>query len=213
MQRFVDGEVELLLRAEEAEQVRLRDAGGARDVLGRGAVDSPARRTRASPRRARPRRRSSAVCLTCAVFMVVSDNSLRSSCQAKRASASATRSTSASVNSRVERQRQRPLERRVGARERALLAVGRQPVQRVRADLRLDPLRAQPGERLVAAVEPDDVGLPAVPVALGRGGRLDEVLEPLRVERRRRAPAPRAAPRAARAAGCRARRGRRGGGS
>jgi hypothetical protein len=39
-------------------------------------------------------------------------------------------------------------------------------VQRVRADLALDPLRAQRRHRLVAASSWIDVGLPAVPVAL-----------------------------------------------
>ena len=59
----------------------------------------------------------------------------------------------------VERQRERPLEGGVGARERALAPVGAEALQRVRADLALDPLRAKPRQHLVAAVDLDDVGL------------------------------------------------------
>ena len=69
---------------------------------------------------------------------------------------------------RVERQRQRALEGALGAREEPLVAVRREQVQRERADLRLDPLRAQRGEHLVAAVDLDDVRLPAVDVAVVR---------------------------------------------
>ena len=43
-------------------------------------------------------------------------------------------------------------------------------MQRVRPDLRLDAVRAQPRQSLVAAVEPDDVGLPAVPIADSAAG-------------------------------------------
>ncbi len=67
-----------------------------------------------------------------------------------------------------ERKRERALERPVGAGELPLRPVRREPVQRPRPDLRLDACRAERGERLVAAVELDDVRLPAVPVALGR---------------------------------------------
>src|SRR5437764_2207031 len=66
----------------------------------------------------------------------------------------------------VERQRERPLVGRVGAGEGPLVRVRAQPVKGVRADLGFDPIGAQGLERLVAAVEPDDVRLPAVPVAL-----------------------------------------------
>ena len=65
-----------------------------------------------------------------------------------------------------EGKRERPLERRVRARERSAIAVRGQAMDGVRADLRLDPLGAQACERLVAPVERDDVRLPAVPVAL-----------------------------------------------
>src|SRR5437868_5567401 len=64
---------------------------------------------------------------------------------------------------RVKRQRQRPFEAAVGARERPLVGIGAETVQRIRADLRLDPRLAQRGERLVSPVERDDVRLPAVP--------------------------------------------------
>src|SRR5438045_5766634 len=60
----------------------------------------------------------------------------------------------------VQGQGERTLERRVGARERALVAVGAEPVERVRADLALDALRAQVGHHLVAAVDLDHVRLP-----------------------------------------------------
>ena len=54
-------------------------------------------------------------------------------------------------------------------------------MQGVRADLHLDALCPQLAQRLVTAVELDDVGLPAVPVALGGRRGQDEVLEALRV--------------------------------
>src|SRR2546423_12598744 len=77
----------------------------------------------------------------------------------------------------VERQRQRTLVAAIRARERPLVAVGPEPVERVGADLRLDPLPAQRLERLVAPVELHHVGLPAVPVALLRTRELDEPVE------------------------------------
>src|SRR5690242_17085883 len=64
----------------------------------------------------------------------------------------------------VERQRERPLERRVRARERALVAVGAEPVERVRPDLALHARGAELGHDVVAVVELDDVRLPAVAV-------------------------------------------------
>src|SRR5581483_1693774 len=88
---------------------------------------------------------------------------------------------------RVERQRQRPLEAPVGAGERALVAVDREPVERVGADLALDPLRAQLRHHLVATLDLDHVGLPAVAVALVGGRQPDrQIREPLRVPRRDR---------------------------
>src|SRR3954447_12467239 len=80
----------------------------------------------------------------------------------------------------VQRQRERTLEGRIGAREGALVAVGAEPVERVGADLALDALRSQVGDHLVAAVELDHVGLPAVHIARigGRNGDV-EVREPL----------------------------------
>src|SRR3954467_11556321 len=65
----------------------------------------------------------------------------------------------------VQGQGERTLERRVGSREGALVAVGAEAVERVGADLALDPLRSEAGHHLVAAVELDHVGLPAVHVA------------------------------------------------
>ena len=62
--------------------------------------------------------------------------------------------------------RQRTRKGRVGPGKGASVAVRRERVHRVRPDLRLDPILAQPGERLVAPVERHDVGLPAVPIAL-----------------------------------------------
>ena len=67
---------------------------------------------------------------------------------------------------RMEGQRKRPLERPVGAGELALVAVGAEPLERIRPDLRLDPLLPELREHLVAPVDLDDVGLPAVDVAL-----------------------------------------------
>src|SRR5712691_378263 len=72
---------------------------------------------------------------------------------------------------RGEREREGPLEGAIGARERALLAEGTEAVERVGADLRLDPLRSQRPEDLVAPLDLDDVGLPPVDVALVRGGQ------------------------------------------
>ena len=59
--------------------------------------------------------------------------------------------------------------------------VGAQAVQRVGADLGLDPVAPKRGQSLVPAVELDDVGLPAVLVALVRRRCRDDVSEPLRV--------------------------------
>ena len=82
----------------------------------------------------------------------------------------------------MERQRERALEDARGARERALVAVGAELLQRVRADLRLDPLGAQLGEDAVAVVDLDDVGLPAVHVALvGARQQHRQVAQPLGV--------------------------------
>src|SRR5581483_9965974 len=82
----------------------------------------------------------------------------------------------------VEGQRERAVARRVGAGERALVAVGAEAVERVGADLALDALRPQSGHDLVAAVDLDDVGLQPMTVA-GVGFREDEVevREPLAV--------------------------------
>src|SRR5919201_6476518 len=81
----------------------------------------------------------------------------------------------------VERQRERPLVTAVGAGERPLVAVGAEPVQRVRADLRLDPLASQRLERFVAPIELDHEGLPPVAVAGLRARKVDETGEPLGV--------------------------------
>ena len=65
-----DGQEQLALRAEQLEQVRLRDADGPRDRLGRRAASSRPRRTRGVPRRRSRRgvrRRSGAV--VAAAFM------------------------------------------------------------------------------------------------------------------------------------------------
>src|SRR5438445_11100952 len=67
---------------------------------------------------------------------------------------------------RVERQGERPLEDARGARKVALLAVGTEPLERIRADLRLDPLRAELLEDPVPVVDLDHVCLPAVNVAV-----------------------------------------------
>src|SRR4051812_39522793 len=55
----------------------------------------------------------------------------------------------------VERQCERPLEAGVRAGEGALIAVGRQAMQRVGADLALDPLRAELCHDAVTVVELD----------------------------------------------------------
>src|SRR5262245_6966404 len=82
---------------------------------------------------------------------------------------------------RREGEGQRALERPVRPREGALRAVGAEPVDRPGPDLRLDPLLAKRIQRLVPAVELDDVRLPAVPVAVGRPWRQHEMLEALLV--------------------------------
>src|SRR5579864_6555217 len=90
----------------------------------------------------------------------------------------------------VQRQCERPLEGSVGAGERPLVAVRPELVQRIRADLAADALAAQAGHHLVAAVDLDDVGLPAVPVAVVRLRQNDvEVGEPLRIAGGDRLPA------------------------
>src|SRR6266545_6793751 len=66
---------------------------------------------------------------------------------------------------RMERQRQRTLERAVRAGERTKAAVGAQAVQCVGADLRLDTLGTQALQHLVAIVDLDDVCLPPVHVS------------------------------------------------
>ena len=85
---------------------------------------------------------------------------------------------------RVEGQGERPGEAGIRVLERALVAVGAQAMEGVRSDLRLDSFAAERGERVVAAVELDDVRLPAVLVALvGRRGR-DDAAQALRVRLR-----------------------------
>ena len=136
-------------------------------VLGRRAVEPAARRTRRSRRRASSSRRSSAV------FRVVR----RATCRklvthSQRCQAPARRARAPPRSVALERQRERPLEGAVGARERALVTVRRRAAaaRRCRSAPR-SPARER-GEHLVAAVELDDVGLPAVAIALvGRGQR------------------------------------------
>src|SRR5438105_5585708 len=87
-------------------------------------------------------------------------------------------------DARVERQCERPLVATVGARERPLVAIRGEPVQRVGADLGLDPFLPERLERVVAPVELDDERLPAVAVALVRARELDQAVQPRRVRRR-----------------------------
>src|SRR2546422_7257932 len=65
---------------------------------------------------------------------------------------------------RVKRQGERALVDRVGSRKRPLVAEGAEPVQRVSADLALDPLCPQFLHHLVAPVDLAHVRLPAVAV-------------------------------------------------
>ena len=65
----------------------------------------------------------------------------------------------------VERERERVLEGMLGAREEALVAIGGEKRQSVRADLRLDPFGPKGCEHLVALRHLDHVRLPAVHVA------------------------------------------------
>src|SRR3954463_4407706 len=64
----------------------------------------------------------------------------------------------------MQRQGERAFERGVGAREGALVAVRAEAVERIRADLALDPLCPEAGHPLVAASDLDHVRLPAVHV-------------------------------------------------
>src|SRR5262249_33050586 len=83
---------------------------------------------------------------------------------------------------RVERERERPLEHRRRAGEVALVPVGAEQVERIRADLCLDALGAELGEHTLAPLQLQDVRLPAVHVALVRRRQADrQVAEPLRV--------------------------------
>ena len=61
--RVHDRDEELLLRAEEPEEVRLGDTGRAGDRVGRGAVQACVGRTRASAASSTASRRTAAVCL------------------------------------------------------------------------------------------------------------------------------------------------------
>src|SRR5947208_4716267 len=81
----------------------------------------------------------------------------------------------------VQGERQRAGEAGLRTAERPLVVVSAEAVERVGADLGLDPVGPERGERLVPPVELDDVGLPAVLVALVGGRRLDSVPEPFRV--------------------------------
>src|SRR5207244_4716896 len=83
------------------------------------------------------------------------------------------------VERRMEGQRQGPLVAAVGAGNRTLVPVRAEAVQRVRADLSLDPPLPQRLERLVAPVELHHVGLPAVPVAFLRTRTLDDPGAPI----------------------------------
>ena len=180
-------EVELLLRAEEPEEIGLRDAGGAGDVVRRGSVEPATgeldlRRIEdclASLLRGlslRRRRHSSKYSLT------------RGNCQALRAGTSREAGERPGHpvalvlgHRRRKRQRESPGERAIGAGERPLVAIGAEVMERVRPDLRLDPLGPECGERLVTTVELDDVRLPPVPVARGRRRRQHDLPEALRV--------------------------------
>ena len=131
--------------------------------------------------------------LACVVVVVSihrSDCQVSTHSQTTRQDASATRSTSSSVSRRRERQRERAREGAVGAGERRPGRGRREAVERVRPDLRLDPLGPQRSERLVAAVELDDVRLPAVAVALGGGRRERRGARAAPCTSRRRARAP-----------------------
>src|SRR5438876_10054559 len=81
----------------------------------------------------------------------------------------------------VQGQGERPGEAGVRVAEGTLVVVGAEAVERVGADLGLDPVAPERGQSLVPAVELDDVGLPAVLVALVRRRCRDDVSEPLRV--------------------------------
>src|SRR5712691_2822463 len=81
----------------------------------------------------------------------------------------------------VQGKREGPLEAGLGTRERPLVAVRAEPMERVGADLRFDFPRAQRREHLVATVDLDDVRLPAVLVFLVRRRRLDGAAEPFGV--------------------------------
>src|SRR5919109_1504821 len=82
---------------------------------------------------------------------------------------------------RGERKRERPFEGAIRARERALGAVGLEPVQCPRADLRFDAFVTERLERPVAPVDLHDVRLPAVAVALGSTRDEDDLAEAFRV--------------------------------
>ncbi len=89
----------------------------------------------------------------------------------------------------MERQCERVLVGVLGAGEEALVGVGLQERQREGADLRLDPLRPQPRQDIVATLDLDHVGLPAVDVArIGVGQRHGQAGEPLGVAGREALP-------------------------
>src|SRR5581483_7814680 len=120
---------------------------------------SPARRTRRARRRGSPRAAppSSSAPPRPWGGSVITHNLAKSLCDPVEL---------ALPERRVERQRERVLERVLGAREDALPAVRPQPMERVGADLSLDPLGTERGQHPVPALDLDHVRLPTVHVAV-----------------------------------------------
>src|SRR5438132_18893 len=121
--------------------------------------DSTSSTSRPNPRRTTSRRSSAVLRSFVAAFTARKLALTHNACQALRDPVEI-----GVGQSRVERQRQRALEGLVGPRERPLVGVRREAVERVGADLRLDSLRAQLVENVVAPLHLDHVGLPAVAV-------------------------------------------------
>src|SRR5262249_10556131 len=142
------------LRAEESKDVRLRDSDGSGDRLRRHAV-------RAVVREADERRLEDRL----AAFLGGQAGSCRGAPSRKLAltyNRGQDRADAIDVSlgqPRMEREREGSGEAGVRGRERPLIVIGAKAVERVRADLRLDAIGPQRRERLVAAVELDDIRL------------------------------------------------------
>src|SRR5207302_6006141 len=136
-----DGFKELFLRPEEPEDVRLRDAGLGCDRLCRRAAQPVERELLESGIE-----NSFASLLGCLPLGRDCHHSRKLLLTYKRVKRFADAVDLALAQPAVQRESQRPVEACIGIRKRALVAEGRQAVDGIGPDLRLDSLPAQAGE-------------------------------------------------------------------